>query len=65
MTQGKNREIRKVMQKNDLRVNRIVRTHYGPYSLEGLKPGEIIETVIADQIKRKIYLMMRKSLESK
>lgn len=33
MTQGKNREIRKIMQKNSLRVNRLKRVSYGPYTL--------------------------------
>jgi 23S rRNA pseudouridine2605 synthase len=34
MWQGKNREIRKIMQKNSLRVNRLKRVRYGPYTLE-------------------------------
>jgi 23S rRNA pseudouridine2605 synthase len=35
--EGKNNEIRKVMRKLSLRVNRLIRTSYGPYSL-GLVP---------------------------
>jgi 23S rRNA pseudouridine2605 synthase len=65
MNTGKNREIRKIMQKNQLRVNRIIRTRYGPYSLEGLLPGQIMEADIHPAIKRKVYLMMRKDLEKK
>ncbi len=33
---GKNREIRRVMQKLDLRVNRLFRDRYGPYWLKGV-----------------------------
>ena len=36
MNQGKNREIRKIMQKNQLRVNRLQRKRYGPYTLMGV-----------------------------
>jgi len=43
LTSGKNREIRRVMRKFSLRVNRIVRISYGPYKLLGLKPGEFYE----------------------
>jgi 23S rRNA pseudouridine2605 synthase len=39
MSEGKNREIRKVMRKFSLRVNRIIRVRYGPYTLSDLKPG--------------------------
>lgn len=60
---GKNREIRRVMRKFSLRVNRIVRTSYGPYKLGGLKPGEFYETEVEPEIKRKMYLYTRKKLE--
>ena len=33
LTTGKNREIRKIMQKFSLRVNRLQRIKYGPYSI--------------------------------
>ncbi len=33
MQSGKNREIRRVMQKFDLRVNRIKRISFGPYRI--------------------------------
>jgi 23S rRNA pseudouridine2605 synthase len=42
---GKNREIRKVMRKAGLRVNRLIRTKYGPYSLSSMKPGQLMETL--------------------
>lgn len=41
LTEGKNREIRKVFAHFGLSVNRLIRTKYGPYDLENLKPGEI------------------------
>jgi len=33
LTTGKNREIRRIMQKFSLRVNRLQRVKYGPYSI--------------------------------
>lgn len=42
--EGKNREIRKLMEYLDLRVNRLIRTSYGPFSLfDTKKPGDIWE----------------------
>ncbi|CAK70276.1 unnamed protein product (macronuclear) [Paramecium tetraurelia] len=61
---GKNREIRKVMQKFDLRVNRLIRQSYGPYKLMGLKPGDFYEAQIEPEIKRKLYLQARKKLQN-
>jgi 23S rRNA pseudouridine2605 synthase len=41
--EGKNREIRKVMEHLGLRVNRLIRVSYGPFMLDDLKPGEVRE----------------------
>jgi 23S rRNA pseudouridine2605 synthase len=41
LTEGKNREIRRVLNHFDLQVNRLIRVAYGPYSLGDLKAGEI------------------------
>ncbi len=41
--EGKNREIRKVMAHFDLSVNRLIRTHYGPFTLGNLQSGQVIE----------------------
>jgi 23S rRNA pseudouridine2605 synthase len=38
--EGKNREIRKVLAHLGLRVNRLIRITYGPFSLGELEPGE-------------------------
>ena len=41
--EGKYREIRKAMEKVGLQVNRLIRTHYGPFSLERHKLGDVWE----------------------
>ncbi|MCF4164732.1 pseudouridine synthase [Zavarzinia compransoris] len=41
LTEGKNREIRKVMDHLGLSVNRLQRVNYGPFDLERLDPGDI------------------------
>src|SRR5262249_58693583 len=41
--EGKNREIRKVMEWLGVKVNRLIRTSYGPIVLNGLKSTEIRE----------------------
>lgn len=43
LTEGKNREIRKVMAELGLEVNRLIRTSFGPFNLNDLKSGQIIE----------------------
>lgn len=41
--EGKNREVRKLMEYIDLQVNRLIRVQYGPYHLKNLPVGEIKE----------------------
>ncbi len=43
LKEGKNREIRKVMNHIGLEVNRLIRIAYGPFELGSLKPGDIKE----------------------
>lgn len=43
LTEGKNREVRRVMEAIGLNVNRLIRVSYGPFKLGNIKRGEIIE----------------------
>ena len=43
LTEGKNREIRKIMLHLGLQVSRLIRTKYGEYSLGTMKPLDFIE----------------------
>lgn len=43
LTEGKNREIRKLFEHFGCVVNRLVRVQYGPFALDGIPPGEIHE----------------------
>lgn len=47
LTEGKNKEIRKIFNHYGLMVNRLIRTSYGPFVLGNLKPGEHKEQSIS------------------
>ena len=53
LTEGKNREIRKLMEHFGCKVNRLIRVQYGPFHLDGLKAGELRE-IPAAQVRRLI-----------
>lgn len=53
LREGKNREIRKIMEHLDLKVNRLIRTSYGPFTLGDLPIGaakEVPQKIMRDQI---------------
>lgn len=53
ITEGKNREIRKVMDFLGLRVNRLIRTAFGPFQLGGLPEGAV-EEIPSKQIREQL-----------
>lgn len=51
--EGKNREVRRIMESLDLTVNRLIRVSFGPFQLLDLKPGEVASVrrkVLIDQL---------------
>jgi len=53
ITEGKNREVRKVLESIGLKVNRLIRLAYGPFLLGNLESGEVEEVgprVIREQL---------------
>jgi len=43
LTEGKNREIRKIMEYFEYPVNRLIRTGFGPFQIGSLNPGDVDE----------------------
>lgn len=48
LTEGKNREVRRVLAHLGLQVSRLIRTDYGPFTIEDLGPGAIDEVEAAE-----------------
>lgn len=58
ITEGKNREVRRVLEHLGLEVNRLIRTRYGTFSLGEAKPGDIME------VRQHDLIVFRKSLKT-
>jgi 23S rRNA pseudouridine2605 synthase len=50
LTEGKNREVRRVLEHFELEVSRLIRTRYGPFVLSDLEPGAVGEVRRVDLI---------------
>jgi len=57
LTEGKNREVRRVLEYLGMQVSRLIRTAYGPLDLEGLAPGDV------DEVDSGVLDAFRKSLK--
>jgi len=53
LVEGKNREIRRTMEHFGLTVSRLQRLRYGPYTLDGIDRGAVLQVPIRTDILRK------------
>jgi 23S rRNA pseudouridine2605 synthase len=57
------RELRSVFELKKIHVNRLICTKYGPYALEGLKPGEFSETSVHISFHKLLFNYYKKQAE--
>jgi 16S rRNA U516 pseudouridylate synthase RsuA-like enzyme len=58
-------DIRNIFERLSLRINRIIRTDYGPFRIGKLKnPGDIIETHIPSSVNTYMYYRYKEKLQS-
>ncbi|MBH1999743.1 MAG: pseudouridine synthase [Sphingomonadaceae bacterium] len=57
LTEGKNREVRRVLEHMDLKVNRLIRTSYGPFVLADLPVGAV------EEVRQHDLALFRKTLK--
>lgn len=58
LTEGKNREVRRILEHLDLQVNRLIRTSYGPFHLSDLPSGAV------EEVRQHDLILFRKSLKA-
>jgi len=51
LTEGKNREIRRLLSKYGIMISKLIRTEYGPYKLNKIPIGSFKETIINKNLK--------------
>ena len=52
LREGKNREVRKILESLGLTVNRLIRVSFGPFQLLDIKPGEVEHVEAAGVLRR-------------
>lgn len=58
LTEGKNREVRRVLEHLGMQVSRLIRLSYGPFTVEDLKPGMVAE------VQREALFQFRRTLKT-